>query len=545
VTAASREGGARAGGLPGAGGAGAGGAGEAASGRPLVRLAARLAAATGIRSLLAAFLLGGFATLALPPAGFVPALWAAFPGLLWLLGGAATRRSAFALGWSFGFGHFLFGLYWISFALLTDIGRYWWLMPFATAGLPAVLAVYTGLSTMALHMLRLEGLSRVLAFAVLWSAAEWLRGHLFTGFPWNLLGYSWTAVEPVLQSVSVIGIYGLGLLTAVAACLPALLGEPSVPRRRGLAALAAGCALFAAIAAAGAVRLAQAPEAWVEGVRLRLVQANIDQRLKWAPEEREANFRRHLEMSAEPSGAPPTHVIWPETAVPYLVDRDMALRSAMAAVTPPGGLVVTGAPRAEDGPGARRFWNSMVVVDGSGAVRGTYDKAHLVPFGEYMPLRRWIPLPAVAAAGGDFSAGPGPRTVELPGLPPVSPLICYEVIFPGAVTGPQERPGWLLNLTNDAWYGETAGPHQHFAIARVRAVEEGLPLVRVANTGISGVVDPYGRVTARLDLGRSGVLDAGLPAVAAPTLYSRYRALPFVLMLIIASTFATIARHKP
>lgn len=525
--------------------ASAGGAPAPAGIRPLVRLAERLAAATGARRLLGGFLLGGFATLALPPAGFVPVLWIAFPGLLWLLGGAASHRAAFALGWSFGFGHFLFGLYWISFALLTDVGRYWWLMPFAAAGLPAVLAVYTGLSTLVLHVLRLRGLSRVLAFAVLWSAAEWLRGHLFTGFPWNLLGYSWIGAAPVLQSVSVIGIYGLGLLTAVLASLPTLLGDPAVPRRRSLAVLASGCALFAILAAAGAARLAQSPTGWVEGVRLRLVQANIDQRLKWAPEERAENFRRHLEMSAEPSALPPTHVIWPETAVPYLVDRDMSLRLAMAAVIPPGGLVITGAPRAEDGPDGRRFRNSMVAVDGSGAVRGTYDKAHLVPFGEYMPLRRWIPLPAVAAAGGDFSAGPGPRTMELPGLPPVSPLICYEVIFPGAVTSPGERPGWLLNLTNDAWYGETAGPHQHFAIARIRAVEEGLPLVRVANTGISGVVDPYGRVTARLGLGRSGVLDAGLPAAAAPTLYSRYGELPFVLILFIAATFATIARHRP
>ncbi|HSK40909.1 MAG TPA: apolipoprotein N-acyltransferase [Arenibaculum sp.] len=525
------------------------GAGPGAASLP-VRIAASVAALAGWRRAAAAFLLGALATLALPPAHAVPVLAVAFPGLLWLLDGARGRAGAFAVGWMFGFGHFLFGLYWISFALLTDIARYWWLMPFAAAGLPALLAVFVGLATLALHLLRLTGIARILAFAVLWTAAEWLRGHVFTGFPWNLIGYSWVAIEPVLQATAVIGVYGLGLLTVAVAALPTLTGEAPIPARRAWGAVLAGGGLLAAVAGLGAWRLAEAPAvetpaAMVDGVTLRLVQPGIEQSLKWAPGQREANFRRHLELAAAPGPAPVTHVVWPETAVPFLLEQDMGLRLAIAAATPPGGLTITGVPRAEGAPDDRRFWNSMLAVDGSGEIRAAYDKFHLVPFGEYMPLRRLIPFAAVAAAGGDFSAGPGPRTIDLPGLPPVSPLICYEVIFPGAVTSPEGRPAWLLNLTNDAWYGISAGPHQHFAIARVRAVEEGLPLVRAANTGISGVVDPYGRVVASLGLGEQGVVDSPLPAAIPPTLYSRYGNILLAVMLFIPMSFATLARHRP
>jgi apolipoprotein N-acyltransferase len=518
-----------------------------AGARPLARPAAALAALSGWRRLAAAAALGGAATLALPPAGVVPLLAVAFAGLLWLLDGTRTGRGAFALGWAFGFGHFVLGLYWISAALFTDIGSFWWLLPFAFTGLPAALAFFPAAAVWALHRLRLRGIARAVMLGALWAAAEWLRGHVFTGFPWGLAAYAWIEVGPVLQAASVVGAYGLSLLTVALAALPALLPDPAVGRRRAWAAVLCGGALLAAVAAAGAWRLAGATEATVEGVRLRLVQPNIDQRLKWAPAERERNFAAHLDLTAaQAAGAAPTHVFWAETAVPFLIEQDAGRRLSVAAVTPPGGLVVTGAPRLTEGPGGeRRVWNGLVALDGAGAVRGTYDKFHLVPFGEYMPLRRWIPVAPVAAGSIDFSAGPGPRTLDLPGLPPVSPLICYEVIFPGAVTEPDRRPGWLLNLTNDGWYGRTAGPHQHFAIARMRAVEEGLPLVRVANTGISGVVDAHGRVTASLGLGERGALDADLPVALPATPYARFGDLAFGLLLAAAAAFSTFARQRP
>lgn len=498
-----------------------------------------------------AALLGGLATLALPPAGVVPVLLIAFPGLLWLLDGGATRRGAFFLGWWFGFAHLVLGLYWISFALLTDIERFWWMMPFAMAGLPALLAVFPGLATLVLFRLPLRGgIARAVAFAVIWTALEWVRGHVLTGFPWNLIGYAWVDVAPVLQVTAVTGVYGLSLLTVLVASLPAALADPALRRGRASAALALGLALFIGIHAWGSWRLRTAESATVPGVVLRLVQPNISQRLKWDAGEREANFARHLELSAAapPEGAPPpTHIIWPETAAAFFVEQHAGRRMAMAAVTPPGGLLLTGAPRMSrpDADASWQYWNSLLAIDGSGAVVAHYDKAHLVPFGEYMPLRRWLPVEKIAAGPEDFSPGPGRVTLTLPGLPPFNPLICYEVIFPGAVANSADRPKWLLNLTNDGWYGMSAGPHQHFAIARVRAVEEGLPLVRAANTGISGVVDGYGRVVAQLDLGRAGNLDSSLPQpVPDSTPYGRNGDWILVVMLMSCSLVSFAARHR-
>ena len=532
---------------------------------PLGRFSARLAGLAGWRRLAAAALFGGLATLALPPVDAVPVLLVAFPGLLWLLDGARTGRQAFAVGWTFGFAHHLLGLYWISAALFTDIGRFWWALPLSAAGLPILMAMFSGLATLLVWKLRAAGLARVFLFAASWALFEWLRGHLFTGFPWNLIGYGWTGFLPVLQSVSLFGIYGLSLLTVLVASLPALLGgaaPSSTPsslaeRRRGWAAIAAGLALFAALGGWGAMRLAGASDETVPGVRLRLVQPAIDQRLKWAPGERVRNVQQQLDQSAaEPASSaaeppthaaePPTHVIWAETAVPLFIEQDARVRQALGSVTPPGGLLITGAPRAAvDAEGEQRYYNSLVAVDGSGAVAGSFDKFHLVPFGEYMPLRRWLPVGAIAGNGAEFSAGPGPVTLDLKGLPPVSPLICYEVIFPNAVVDRAHRPQWLLNLTNDAWYGNTAGPHQHFAIARTRAVEEGLPLVRVANTGISGVVDPHGRTTAMLALGHKGVVDAALPkALPELTLYGWLGDGMFGVMLLFCAAFGLLARQR-
>ena len=518
---------------------------------PLRGIPARLAELSGWRRLAMAMVFGGLATLALPPAGAVPVLLLAFPGLLWLLDGVRTGKGAFAVGWFFGLAHHLLGLYWISAALFTDIGRFWWALPLSAAGLPVLLAMFTGCATLVVWKLRAAGLARVLLFAASWTAFEWLRGHLFTGFPWNLIGYSWTGFLPVLQTVSLTGVYGLSLLTVLVAALPAALADTpdsqtGAPPRRAWAALAAGLALFAALGGWGAMRLAGASAETVPGVRLRLVQPAIDQRLKWEPAERVRNIQQQLDLSAAPASEPISHVIWAETAVPLFLEQDARVRQALAAVTPPGGLLITGAPRGSvDVYGERRYFNSLLAVDGSGAVTAAFDKFHLVPFGEYMPLREWLPVGAIAGNGAEFSAGPGPVSLPMKGLPPASPLICYEVIFPGAVTDPGNRPQWLLNLTNDAWYGNTAGPHQHFAIAQTRAVEEGVPLVRVANTGISGVTDAYGRVTAMLGLGQRGVVDAALPkALPVPTLYGRAGDVIFGVMLLSCIAIGLLARHR-
>lgn len=502
---------------------------------------------TGWRRHLLAFALGALAAGALSPVDLTPLLVVSFSGLVWLADGSIGRRDAALLGWSFGFGFFVAGLYWIAAALFVDIQAFWWLLPFAVLGLPALLAIFTSLAVLAAHeasrRFGLLGTARILALALAWAIAEWLRGHVLTGFPWNLVGYSWAGAFPgslaVLQSTAVFGIYGLSLLTVTAAALPARLGDLG---RRPPWSVAIAMLLVAVPAAGGAWRLAHAPQDIVPGVMLRLVQPSIPETLKNDPRALAQNFQRLLSLSASPGADRITDVIWPEAAAPPLLERFADERQAIAAVIPKDGLLLTGAERAEPRQGwpAQHVWNSLVVLDPRGDIIATYDKAHLVPFGEYVPLRGVLPMDKIAPGIGDFSVGSGPRTLRLPGLPPVSPSICYEAIFPGAVIDPAARPSWLLNVTNDAWYGVTSGPFQHLAIARVRAVEEGLPLIRAANNGISAIVDPYGHVLGRLDLNAVGVLDGALPRAAPPTLYERTRDAGFVVLALLLLAITAI-----
>ncbi len=341
------------------------------------------------------------------------------------------------------------------------------------------------------------------------------------------------------RRVAWVGIYGLSFVTVLAASLPALLGISSLspmPTARRTAPGFAVLLLLAVPAAAGAVRLALLPGRST-GTWLRLVQPSIPETLKWDPAAADANFRRLIELSGASPEHPLAAVIWPEAAAPFLLDRDNSRRAAIAAVAPARRLRdhrrAAGQPAAR--PAVSRLWNSVEAIDASGRIVARYDKAHLVPFGEYVPLRDVLPIKKITPGSIDFSAGPGPQTIALPGLPAFSPLICYEAIFPGAVVDERARPGWILNVTNDAWYGRSSGPYQHFAIARTRAIEEGLPLVRVANNGISGVVDAAGRVVARTRLDSVGFADVALPAPLPPTPYAKIGDWIFLAMLLLGS----------
>ena len=500
-----------------------------------------------------AMLLGALAAAALSPVDLVPALVVSFSGLVWLADGSLSRRDAALLGWSFGFGFFVAGLYWVAAALFVDIASFWWLVPFAVVALPAGLALFPAAALLvayeATRRLHLAGTARILLLAVAWGAAEWLRGHILTGFPWNLVGYAWAGAFPgalaVLQSTAVFGIYGLSLLTVAAAALPARLGDFEGAR---LWALVAALVLIAAPAAFGGARLWHAPHDAVVGVRLRLVQPSIAQTIKNEPSALRANFERLLALSGEPGPVAPTAVIWPEAAAPPLLERAdrEGARDAMATIVPKGGVLLTGTERAVPLTGPiDRIWNSLVALDDQGRIIAQYDKAHLVPFGEYVPARQFLPIDKITPGTLDFSAGPGPRTLAVPGLPPFSPLICFEAIYPGAVIDPAARPQWLLEITNDAWFGLTSGPFQHLAMARVRAVEEGLPLVRSANNGVSAVFDAYGRVVSRLDLDAIGVLDTALPAALAPTPYEQVReGVFFALSLLTLAVLGIISRFN-
>lgn len=474
------------------------------------------------RALLAAFALGLASALALPPVHAVPVLLLSIPGLLVLAGAARDWQRAAWIAFAWGWGHHLAGIYWVTHAILTEVETFWWLVPLAAPGLAVPLALFAVPPVLLARALP-GNLPRVLGFAAAWVGCELLRGVLFTGFPWNLMGTVWAFAALPVQAASVIGVHGLSLATMLLAGLPLL----------GRRALAAGCAVLLGFGGYGAWRLA-APGPEDAGPYLVLVQGNVAQDLKWREDQRRPIFERYLELTeragqgaieAAPAGQP-VIVVWPETASPFLLGQDPEARRAAAASLPPGGTLVAGTLRAEWGPdGAlRQVFNALVVLDDRAEVLARYDKAHLVPFGEYMPLAGLIPIRLVTG-GMDISAGPGRVVLAPPGLPPFSALICYEIIFSGAVAGSPAsgpRPAWLVNITNDAWFGHSAGPWQHLATARLRAVEEGLPVARAAQTGISALFDGHGRRLLMLPTGATGTLSGPLPGALAPTPFARF-----------------------
>jgi apolipoprotein N-acyltransferase len=515
----------------------------------LAAIAGRVAALAGWRRYAAAAALGGLLAAALPPLYLLPLAAVAFSGLVWLLDGAHGRRRQFFTAFAFAYGYFVPGLYWTGIAFFVDAARFAALVPLPVLGLPLLLALFPASGVAAAHaLLPGGGPGRAAVLAVGWTLGEYARSHLFTGFPWNLVGYLWTVSDAVMQPAALIGVHGLGLLTVLLAALPATLADAAGPRR-GAIWLGAGALGVAAMIGAGGLRLAVTDVAMVEGVRLRLVQPGIEQSLKWRDDRRAANFARHVELSLGPGAETVTHVIWPETAGPYFLDREPDLLAALAKVARQG-LVLTGTPRRSNaGPAAPAVWNSLQAVDGAARVVGTYDKRHLVPFGEYLPFRPLLGrlgIDKLAVSAVDFSAGNGPQVLDLPGLPPVRPLICYEGIFADEIlTAASPLPAWLLNVTNDGWFGISSGPYQHFAMARLRAVEQGLPLVRAANTGISAIVDPLGRVIGRLGLGQTGVVDGPLPAALPEgTVYARFGDLSALAIALIVAALWAVAKRR-
>ena len=419
----------------------------------LCRLAHELAALSGWRRYGLAFALGALLAGALPPVDLTPLVVVAFPGLLWLDEGSAGPWASARLGYVFAVGFFVAGLYWIAAALFVDIDRFWWALPFAVLGLPALLAFYwaaaLGLTSLVATRLRLPAGARVCLFAVAWSAAEWARGHFLTGFPWNLVGYVWSGGFPgalaMLQSVAWVGIYGLTFITVLAASLPALLGTASLlPMRRAQRVAPALCAALLVLipAAAGAIRLALLPPA-ATGTWLRLVQPSIPETLKWDPAAAESNFHRLIALSGAPAGHKLAAVLWPEAATPYLIGRDGPHRADIAAVAPKDGYLITGALRAES---AGRPADSGLEQHRGDRRRGRDPRP--LRQGASRAVRRIHAAEATCCrsrrsppAAIDLSAGPGPRTIALPGLPEFSPIICYEAIFPGAVVDARSAPG--------------------------------------------------------------------------------------------------------
>ncbi len=543
----------------------------------LRHLAYDLGLLDGWRRGLCAFLAGALSVLALPPVHALPILFLTFPILIWLLDGLEragtylTRyeliRASAGIGWWFGFGYFLLGLYWIGFAFMVEAEKFAFLMPFAVVALPAGLALFIGAATGLARFFWPRGYARIAIFALLWTVMEWMRGHILTGFPWNLIGESFTSSISLMQWLALVGPYGLSLIVLLVVAAPAAFDPRSDQMHqvhaddwsdhlRHWAVPATALVSLLLLWTGGTTRLALAnpvPAAGPETVMLRLVQPNIPQSTKWKPEKRLAVLGEFLRISAATSPQLPqglngrTIVVWPESALAILLAREPFVLSAISRILPQGALLITGSVRGEPGPDGppdqlQEFYNSLYVVNDKGEIIATYDKSHLVPFGEYLPYNKWlsrIGLRKLTQIQGSFAEGPGPQTISLPGTPSVSPLICYEIIFPGEVVSRDSRPAWIANVTNDAWYGTSSGPYQHLSQARMRAVEQGLPVARAANTGVSAVIDAYGRIIVEQALNTEGVIDAPLPPALAPPPYARFG--DWILLLLLMLTGGGVA----
>ncbi len=526
------------------------------------RLADACILATGFRRIALAFVAGALAGLAMPPLGLSFVLFASFPIAVWLIDGdvgtsdsplrarlQGARDAAFD-GWWFGFGFHVAGLWWLGAAFLVEPDKFAFLLPLGVLGLPAALALFTAFGFALARLAWSASPLRVFAFAAALTVAEVLRANLFSGFPWNEWGMALGIHLWGAQVASLVGLHGLTLLALLIGALPAACVDgASAQGRIRVWPVASIAALLLLVFGYGAFRTSGPASATLPGVKLRIVQPNIPQNVRTSGDGGLDLVRQYIELSDRATSpttsglADVTHLVWPESPFPFVLTQEPRALGLISTALAGRTVLLTGGVRLE-GANVRAAdaYNSFYVIGKNGQIAGTYDKVHLVPFGEYLPfggflrrigVRQFVELP------GGFVAGNERRTVTVLGLPPVQPLICYEAIFPGAVMPSRPdapRPGLMVNITNDAWFGITPGPHQHFAQARLRAVEEGVPLIRAANSGISAVVDGFGRVIASLPLGQVGVLDAAAPRALPPPIFARFPVIaPLILWLIVAA----------
>ncbi len=515
----------------------------------------------GWRRWLIAFAAGALAALAMAPFNFWPILFLTFPTLVWLIDGTGTGygrgiRSSAAIGWWFGFGYFLAGLYWVGYAFLVDAPTFGWLLPIAVLGLPAGLAIFTAFGTALARLLWTRGATRILALGVALTAVEWLRGHVLTGFPWNAFGYALTAPLVLAQSAALIGIWGLTFITIVVGASPATLVDDRTETRWPWLPITLGIAILAAMAGFGAVRLVRAPTRFVEGVELRIMQPDLQQDVKFNYAAKQKVMDRYIALSERASrpqqsnSSDATILIWPESAFPFFLAREPDALTQITQLLGEHTVLITGAVRLAEPVNLANptVYNSIYVIDHAGSIVSIYDKVHLVPFGEYLPFQHLleaIGLQQLTKLPGGFSAGDRRRLIAVSGAPPALPLICYEVTFPDELMPKGRRPGWMVNVTNDGWFGISTGPFQHLQQARVRAIEQGLPLVRAANTGISAVFDPLGRIIDSLPLGSEGLLSSRLPRSIGRPVYARVGDIPAAIIVVFALLAVARRRLQP
>ncbi|WP_417480326.1 apolipoprotein N-acyltransferase [Maricaulis maris] len=502
-----------------------------------------LATRSGWRPRIVLFVAGLFSALASAPLHVVPALMLGLWTLFAALDGSRRfdrpLRSAFLRGFLFGFGYFIAGMSWVVYAFLTRGNGVEFLAPLALPALAALMAVFWGLGAAIYVALAPRSVWRVLVFAAALAFSEWLRGHVLGGLPWNLPAYVWPAGGLVSQTASWFGVYGLSLLTVFVLTAPLLAITPRLELGRTLPAFAAlGISMI--VLATGAIRLAASPPENVPGMTIRLVQAGIPQSQKWGDDGAAFTRDRYLALTARDGIDEVTHVVWPEGALPTFMLEDGHTLARIGDTLTSGQTLLAGVNRrASDGQGLR-YYNTLAALRyeaGTPRIAALYDKVRLTPFGEFTPLSGVMAMTGIPAlrdlARYEFTAGPGATTLDIPGAPRVLPLICYEAIFPEFVRSPDERASWIYNLSNDAWFGPTAGPRQHFNQASYRSIESGLPMVRSAALGVSGVVDALGRPVVTLDPSGEGVRDVALPGELGRTPYSLWGDAPFLAFCLL------------
>ncbi len=485
----------------------------------LILFARKLIVLRAIYKALISLLLGAISALAMPPIDAWWILGFTFP-TLFLLSRETQIRQSFLLGWLFGVGYFIVALHWIGFAFLVNPSDLW-MMPFAVGGLACFLALYWGSATALTRLCCNNGIHVFWAAPICFAAMEFLRGILFSGFPWAVLGLSVDGMGGVDQLTYLVGMNGLTFLVVMWATTPLLFFDGQKILTTFAALLLPLCWFY------GEWRLASNPTQFVEGVNLRIVQPNISQDDDWRNKHAREIFDKLLSLSAEPSknDRPLTHIIWPESIVPFLIDESPEGLREVAKMLGPTRILLTGSVRRSAPSPTADYFTSVLVIDGNAKVVGHYDKSHLVPGGEFLPLA-WLLEPLgfrqVVAMPESFREGSGPESLEVPGAGLVGAQVCYEAIFPAETVNPLRRPNWLVNVTNDGWFGNSSGPRQHLAQLRLRAIEQGLAVARSANSGVSTVYDPFGRALFQSEMGVTGVYDAPLPRSIGPSLYANY-----------------------
>jgi apolipoprotein N-acyltransferase len=503
---------------------------------------------------------GALAAMALPPIEALPVLGVSFPLLVWLLDGAggSLRSSfwtslvkAFSLGWWFGFGFFLAGLWWLGAAFVIGGEQFIWLLPLGVIGLPAVLALFMGLGVVITRLFWSQSSLRIFALAFGLGCSEWLRGWVLTGFPWNGFGQAFSGYILPVQSVSVIGTDALGVLTVLIFAAPATLATGTRPIARWAMPVFASL-LLVAMTGFGWVRLSLAGGVTVDlatlpmapNVRIRIMQPNLTQAERLALPTGTEILARYFALSdraTSPESAginDVTHLIWPESPFPFVLDRNAQALAEIKAFLPEKTTLITGSVRSEPRDaqnGGTIFYNAMQVMTKKDGITQSYDKTHLVPFGEYLPLDpvlRALGITQFVSEIGGFTPGLERRTIDLEGFGPMIPLICFESIFSSEVHDRSMGAKVIVNVTNDAWFGATFGPYQHLAQARLRGIEFGYSLIRAANSGVSVVADPYGRIIAHLALDQAGVLDSPLPLGLSTTVYRQSGGFSFAAVMV-------------